>query len=434
LAAITICLVFFILKIRQNVVVSIVGSITIALLYSFWYYATSLEVNLPALLFLILALYWCLAKPESASNNYISYGFLAIATLFHQVVILAFIPLTAYLLFRKHSIKRVILYLFPSAILVFGLYLLVGLSQIERKIFGDFYYWLTFYSHLGTWGKLSLSNITISAWGIVKTFVGGETIRELIYGGKFYIAHYIFIMVIVAFALVYLLNLIASFRVGFQLVKSHTWLISSMIAVFAIFAFWWAPTDDGFWLYSIVIMTVGMFYLSEKANHLSMIIPILLFAINIPFEIAPASAEKNSIVIQGANTFNRHKLAADDLVITNLIQIRLAYQYYHNIEVRTASLIYSDARNPSEAAANIHRILKETLPDGKVFLFENELYPEPHRRFLFEYFSPQDYFQIYKPYYPYLLPVDSIPAYGKFVKIYQLVGLNSLTIDSISNH
>jgi len=433
LAAIIICLVFLTLRKRQNVVVSIVGSITIALLYSFWYYATSLEVNLPALLFLILGLYWYLVKPESTSKNFISYVFLAIAALFHQIVILAFIPLTVYLLFRKHSIKRIILYLAVSAIFVLGAYLLIGLGQLEQKTFGDFYYWLTFYSHLGTWGKLSVSNITISAWGIIKTFTGGETLRELIYGGKLYIVHYIYIIAIAAFASVYLFNLITSFRIGFQHAKDHTWLILSMIAVFAIFAFWWAPTDDGFWLYSIVILTVGIFYLSEKANHLIMIIPILLFVINIPFEIAPASSVKNSVVIQGANVFNRHKFTADDLAITNLIQIRLAYQYYHNIEVRTASLIYSDARNPAEATANIHKILKETLSDGRVFLFENELNPEPHGRFLFEYFSPQDYLQIYKPFYSYMQTVDSIPAYGKSVKIYQLVGLDSLTLDSIAN-
>lgn len=433
LAAIVIGLVYLTLKERKNVIVSIAGSITIALLYSFWYYATSLEVNLPALLFLIMALYWCLVKPESRSKNYICYGFLAIATLFHQIVILAFIPLTIYLLFRKYSIKRIILYLFPSVILVSGAYLLIGLSQLEQKTFGDFFYWLTFYSHLGTWGKLAVANMMISAWGIVKTFAGGETIRELIYGGKLNIVHYIYIIAIAAFASVYFFNLIASFGTGFRYVKGYTWLILSMIAVFAIFAFWWAPTDDGFWLYSITIMTIAMFYLSEKANHLSLIIPILLFAINVPFEIAPASIEKNSVVIQGANAFNRHKLTAEDLVITNLIQIRLAYQYYHNIEVCTASLIYSDARNRSEAAANIHKILKETLPDGKVFLFENELNPEPHRRFLFQYFSPQDYLQIYKPYYPYLRLVDSIPAYGKFVKIYQIVGLDSLALNSISN-
>lgn len=434
LAAIAISLIFLIIKSRQSALIATVGSITIALFYSFWYYATSLEVNLPALLFLIISLYWFLIKPDILSKYYISFCFLAIATLFHQIVILAFIPLTIYLLFKNHPVKSIILYVIPSTIIVLGTYLLIGLNQIEHKTISEFYYWLTFYSHLGTWGKLGLANFTLGAWGIIKTFAGGETIREIIYGGKPDIILYSYIMAITAFVLIYLFTFIASLKDGFKYFKSQTWLLISLIAVFAIFAFWWAPTDDGFWLYSIVVMTIGIFYLSERANHLSIVMPILLFAINVPFEIVPSSATEKSIVVQGANAFNRLKLTADDRVVTNLIQIRLAYRYYYNIEVPTASLIYSNARSQAEAAANIRKIIKEALPDGRVFLFENELNPELHRRFLFEHFSPRDYLQIYKPIYRYLQPVDSIPAYGKFVKIYQLVGFDLIALDSIVNH
>jgi hypothetical protein len=432
LATITMNLIFRIINSRQSALNAIVCSMIIAFLYSFWYYATSLEVNMPALLFLILSLYWFLAKPETPSTYYFTFGFLAVATLFHQIAILAFVPLTIYLLFQNHSIKQVFLYLIPSIISVVGAYLLIGFSQIEHKTCGDFFYWLTSYSHLGAWGKLRMANFAVSVWGIVKTFVGGETIREFIYGENRSILQYIYVLIAIAFAAAYLFTVISSIRSGLKNMPARSWLLLSLFSIFALFAFWWAPTDDGFWLYAIVLLTVGIFYLGEKAHRPGLVCLILLILINIPFEITPAASAKNSIVIQGSDAFDRHNISANDLVFTNLIQVRLAYQYYRNIEVPTASLIYSDARNRFEAMANIQHLLKKSLTAERIFIFENELNPEPHRRFLFEKFSPQDYLQIYKPYYPYLQIVDSIPAYGKTIKIYQLVGLDSLAIDSLS--
>jgi hypothetical protein len=433
LAAAAVSLIFLILKSRQTLPKAIFGSLTISLIYSFWYYATSLEVNLPALFLMVLSLYWLLVKPETLSKYFYVFGFLGAAVLFHQIAVLAFIPITIYVLSQKSALKRVVLSLIPAVIIVGGTYLLIGLNQIDQRTFGDFYYWLTFYSHLGTWGKLSAADFAAGAWGIVKTFTAGETIREIVYGAHRNGLRYLYALGVMIFAVVYVLNFILSFKNGFRNMKDRAWLFLSLIAIFAIFAFWWAPTDDGFWLYPIVIMTIGIFYLSDCFSISIAAIPFLLLAINIPFEIIPASRAENSVVIRGADIFHRHGFTGDDLVFTNLIQIRLAYQYYYGIEVHTASLVYSDAENQSDASDRIKKLLKQTSPAGRIFMFENELYPEPHRRFLFERFSPQEYLQIYKPYYPYLTLIDSIPAYGKFVKIYQLSGLDISMIDGLSN-
>jgi hypothetical protein len=109
-------------------------------------------------------------------------------------------------------------------------------------------------------------------------------------------------------------------------------------------------------------MTIGIFYLSDYFSISIAAIPFLLLAINIPFEIIPASRAENSVVIRGADIFHRHGFTGDDLVFTNLIQIRLAYQYYYGIEVHTASLVYSDAENQSDASDQIKKLLKQTSP------------------------------------------------------------------------
>jgi hypothetical protein len=105
LAAAAVSLIFLILKSRQTLPKAIFGSLTISLIYSFWYYATSLEVNLPALFLMVLSLYWLLVKPETLSKYFYVFGFLGAAVLFHQIAVLAFIPITIYVLSQKSAFK-----------------------------------------------------------------------------------------------------------------------------------------------------------------------------------------------------------------------------------------------------------------------------------------------------------------------------------------
>ena len=423
LAAIVISLIFSILQKRLSALMAIIGAATVATLYSFWYYATSLEVNMAAILFLMLALYFVLLKPPTRYNSILIFLFLGIGILFHQIVILAIVPILIYEISRYHSVKKPFVFALPGIILVALIYVIVGLSQISEKTIGGFYNWLTFYSHLGVWGKVQPGNFVTSLWGLSKAFFGGEILREIVYGHKHSLIQILYAIMAIAFIIVFMIVVIRALRPGFHREKAAGWLLLSLIAIFGLFAFRWAPTDDGFWLYAAIILIMFVFYMGKENVRSGLLILGLLFILNIPFEIIPATARGNSIVLQGTESLRRQNIDNNDLVLTNLIQIRLALDYYYGLKVKTANLVYSEAGDSKQVAGEIHQQIELALKTGKVFAFENELNPEPHRRYLFDKFSPQDYLNIYKPYYPSLMVIDSLNAYGKLVRIYRITDL-----------
>jgi hypothetical protein len=61
-----------------------------------------------------------------------------------------------------------------------------------------------------------------------------------------------------------------------------------------------------------------------------------------------------------------------------------------------------------------------TTHEGRIIVFDNEIKPESHRRFLFSRFSPEDFAVAYAPVIPALSTMDSILVYGKSIAIYEL--------------
>lgn len=419
----TLALIFLIIKSHKDSVSATFSTLIIGFLYSFWYYSTSVEVNMPALLFLFIALYLLIVKPRSKTNSIAIYMFISIGVLFHQLLILSLAPLLIFDIRRYRSFAKSILYALPGLGIMALTYIIVGISKAPEKSISGLYKWLTLYSHYGQWGKIKTENLITGLWGITKTIFGGDNLRQVFYNGQLSWLNVIYVIAVVIVTVGMAWLLLTSIMLFWRQRSQQGWLILGNIFIFGVFALWWAPSDDGFWLYPIVLVLLFTFrgtkykYLRQKIAN---VVLILLLTINTCYEIIPGSQKKNSVTRQGANSLARLEVTPNDLVLTNLNQIRLALDYHHRIKVHTASIVYLESGSKDTVISDYHKRINEVLSRGKVLIFEDEIRPEPHRRYLFERFSPDDYSKTYSPFIPYLTPIDSIKAYGRNVIIYQI--------------
>jgi hypothetical protein len=423
LGALSLANFYSILRNRLTNLAAISYTFFIGGIYSFWYYSTSVEVNMPAILFFSAALYWLFNRKPSGLNSIIVFAFVSLSILFHQIMALAVIPILIYMMARQRSVSKPILYALPGLLSVTFLYIVIGLSQAAEKSLSGIYYWITLYSHSGVWGKFQVSAIITSFWGITKAMLGGAILREVIYGGNITTGQiaYLVIVAIVLCGIAFIKY--KAFTSFWRNRTAESWLLLSLSAIFAIFVFWWAPSDEGFWLYILIPGILFIGFNDKSAGRLSyvpMAVVIIMLTINLVYEYLPASSKKSSMVIQASTILHKHNLSESDFVLTDLSQVRSAMNYYYQLKANTTSIVYTGPGDKEATIKTFQDRIDNSLRKGRVFVFENELRPEPHRRYMYERFSPQDYLNIYKPYYPYITAIDSLPIYGKMTKIFQI--------------
>ena len=72
--AVSLAVIFRILKEKTLPDIALTGTLLMAMVYSFWYYSTSVEVNIVSMMFLILAIYYLL-KEKSDKNSILAFIF-----------------------------------------------------------------------------------------------------------------------------------------------------------------------------------------------------------------------------------------------------------------------------------------------------------------------------------------------------------------------
>ena len=419
--ALSLAFIFMIVKNRTSSTLALTASVAVGFLYSFWYFSTSVEVNITSLMFLCLALYYLSAKPPNGKNTMAVFAFITAGILFHQLMVLAVIPILLYETHRHRSFALAVRYSMPSFVTGALIYLIIGIIEAPDKSIGGLYRWLTLYTHIGHWGKLQWTNFLTSLWGVAKSVFGGDNLRQVFYSDNLAASNVIYIVAAALSSLGFLLLLVSAFHHFSKKRNSFEWLLLSLAIIFVVFAFWWAPTDSGFWLYPVVmfllfiIMAVSENYRMKRVLYLAV---VLLVTINSFYEIVSSSVAKKSIARQGAAALSRLDLTPDDLLLTNLGRIPLALDYHYGIKVPSTGLAFLEEGDNDETVKEYHRLIGQNR--GRVIIFENEISPEAHRRFLFERFSVEDYSNVYSRYIPLLIPLDSIAVYGKKVKIYQI--------------
>lgn len=435
IGAFTLVIFYRIARVQAKDAAAVVATFMTGFLFSFWYYATSVEVNMPALMFFCLALY-AMATAKTAKSSYVwAYIFITLGVLFHQLLVLAIIPILGFDTLRQKNIWRVIRQAAPALALGLVIYIAAAAVAAPERTPGGIYRWLTLYGQLGAWGKISSANLSTAVWGLIKTFFGGDAIRRFVYSWSWTFSTTLNLLAIIIFAFG-LVRLMVILLKDLIRVRRGAWLrlLFILCLIFGFFALWWAPADDGFWLYPVVLfmLVTGSFKTDKQGlstiRKTSVIMLFILAIINLTYEILPATKIENSPTRQGVEVFRRLELNSNDLVLTSFSQIRLAYEYYYNIEVPTTCLMYLPEGDKNVVISDLHHRIDTTLTTGRVIIFEDEIYPEPYRRYLFERFSPEEYIMTYRRYLPDLVPVDSLQIYGKNVRLYSL--LSSQNINS----
>jgi hypothetical protein len=144
----------------------------------------------------------------------------------------------------------------------------------------------------------------------------------------------------------------------------------------------------------------------------------LLFIINLFSEYIPSTFTENSSARTGAEVLHKLDIGEDDLVLTNLRHITLAYDYHYNRKTHWAALAFEPAHVFNTDKASLKRKIYKT--EDKILIFENEILPENHRKFLYTFYDEKQYLEIYSEYIPYLIVRDSIIYYDKYVKIFEI--------------
>ncbi len=435
LGAVVLTIIYRILRIYMDPHRALAALLTLGALYSFWYYSTSVEVNMAALLFAVMAILLISAKKDSSANGKAASLVIAAGALFHQVLVLMYIPLFIVLLRCRKSFSGTIREIGAGIFALAAVYFTCAILIVPDHSLESAWRWLTLYSHLGPWGKLSLGNFAISVWGITKAFFGGDQIRQIIYGGNIRPSDYLYMLLLFSGISILLFAAAGSLLRRFSWNTFELFLLSNSL-VFGLFAFWWAPTDDGFWLYSVLPLIMLIFVRSLRVGlegRLLTVLPIFLLSANYPFEIKPSARIENSIVRSGAAKLAALNLSQSDLVITNFNQIRLALDYHFGLKTNTACLLFAPAGENDAVIRDYSKRIHDRLAHGRVLIFADEISPEPHRRYLTERFSLDDYRRAYGEFLPSLVKRDSVLAYGSWVTIWEisrdLIGLPAESSD-----
>jgi len=150
--AISLAVIFKILKEKTLPDIALTGTLLMGTVYSFWYYSTSVEVNIVSMMFLLLAIYYLL-KGKSDKNTILAFMFLAIGILFHQLLAIMLIPVFIYEFCRRKAVYRTVRLASFSLLPGFLVYMIVAFTAAPDKSISGVYSWLTTYGELGRWGS-----------------------------------------------------------------------------------------------------------------------------------------------------------------------------------------------------------------------------------------------------------------------------------------
>jgi hypothetical protein len=278
--------------------------------------------------------------------------YLTIGILFHQLLALAVIPLVAFDHFRHGgSIRRISRIKMYSLVPGFFIYIIIAVFAASEKSVSGVYSWLVSYSEMGRWGSLGPGNLVTSVGGIAKAVFGGSMLRQTLYGGE--LDFYGFICLagtgMALGGLAVLLAIAIKEYIDRKYIESTLLLVTALF--FAGFAFWWAPHDQGFWLYPAVLILVMIFISIGYSDAVRRIVytTMAVFAlVNITCALVPSADMNKSMARRGADALYSLNLSEKDLVLTNLAQIPLALDYHYNVKVPTTSFAYQKGESKDE--------------------------------------------------------------------------------------
>ncbi len=181
-SVIAVCYLFFRRRFRLSFTESLLSVSVIAVSYGVWFYGSNIEVYMPPLFFVLASLYR-ITKDKVGLKDVIVVSVLhAAAVLFHQLHILL-APVLLYWIWANFPGKRMVAfsrYVAISAVIVGGIYILVGYVVEGNRTLESFSSWVMGYTvgH-NYWHPLNSETPLKVAAGFVRVFIGGHFIFQL---------------------------------------------------------------------------------------------------------------------------------------------------------------------------------------------------------------------------------------------------------------
>lgn len=287
-----------------------------ALSFGFWFYATNIEVYMPPLFFLLVALY-ILTKKDLTGKDFLVVAVLqGLAILYHQSNIV-FTPVVLVRMWQCRSRIRLVPIFFSYAVIgtvmVAATYLGISWFVLGYRSWADFYGWFAgMASQTYYWNPVALNTFKDAFVGFSHSFIGGHFIfnvpllspllhrmlTEHSLDDEMYISRHIsprsstliflafvlFLILVVAL----LIRLLAHRRNFIRNFRNTTGPLTIFLLAYSVFFYFWMPSNLEFWINQSVIFWVLILGISGisggvwhiRQPYLSVILAVLLFAVN----------------------------------------------------------------------------------------------------------------------------------------------------------
>ncbi|MBN3041100.1 MAG: glycosyltransferase family 39 protein [Candidatus Omnitrophica bacterium] len=262
-AVITVLSVYFIIdKISGSKALSLLASLSWNFCLGFWFLSTQAETYVAALGCISLIILILAKKYEKiiTTRQYLSISCLFIlGVLYHQMMILFFIPMTIYFLFcqKRNYLRIFLINAFVSVIAIVLIYVAAFYFSRKGLEAKSFYYYATLYWHnpVACWGKFNHFNLLT-----IKQFIFSQLWNFIAVPLKFKnIFIYIF-LVLKVFLIIW--HVVSVFK------KKPFYKIRLALIVFllvhSLFCIWWLPEETEFPLISAwALLILGFIFLND---------------------------------------------------------------------------------------------------------------------------------------------------------------------------
>lgn len=249
--------------------------------FGMWFYSTNIEVYMPPLFFLLLALYILTDEPLTKKKLYLAITFHVLAILFHQVNIL-FTPIILFKIWQHRkdfSPGPVLLrYALLGGGIVLLTYAVIGRFVLGHKTIDEIVYWMKGYTNQSTyWFPVSLSTLFNAVVGLTHAFIGAHFLFRVPFiedaiNKKFYyhnltdelflvqdVSHqtaWILLILSGVLFLIVLFLLVTIIR-KWKVVKAQYGTVITplllFLVIYSIFFYFWMPENLEFWIAQSVV-------------------------------------------------------------------------------------------------------------------------------------------------------------------------------------
>jgi hypothetical protein len=234
--------------------VALVVTALLALSHRYWLFSVDVEVYMLSLSFLILTMYYTLRLQESVSlrAGVVVGLILGGAILAHQTNVL-FLPVvaSAVMLSTASPLRqriRVLSTLCGLAAVVVLIPYLISILVLRLDSWKAVVYWLTFYAHMGKWGRLHPNSLSMTVDGFRDAFIALDR------GGPWQYGLLLFVPL-----------LVWSWQ-GYRANRRVAVLCLLWLGIYGSFFAWWSPGGE-FW---ITILSPALILLALAINGLSL--------------------------------------------------------------------------------------------------------------------------------------------------------------------